>query len=85
MPSPGIVNSALGPYNPNAADVNFGDEGPKYGIFLDEATQKTLSIVDMQGTTITYNNLALGVWHPIAVRKLLQAGTTATRVFVRNT
>lgn len=40
----------------------------------------TLAVITDDGTTLTITGLAVGVFHPIAVRRVLSTGTTATSI-----
>lgn len=44
-------------------------------------TSGSVKIDTLNGNTVTLPNLAAGVWHPIAVKRIHATGTTATDIF----
>lgn len=59
-----------------------GVNTPARGLIL--ATVGAVSIHDIEGTTITFasGELAVGIWHPMWIRRILDTGTTATSIKV---
>lgn len=45
-------------------------------------TSGHLTFRDREGETITLNNLAAGVFHPLAPKRIMSTGTTATDIVI---
>ena len=60
----------------DSADLGFIPRGVYVGV------SGHLAIHDIEGDAITFQNLAAGVVHPIAPKRILSTGTTATGIVI---
>jgi len=64
-------------FTPTKSDTTDDPQGPFDGIFLDDATQLVVKFRDLGDVDVTLSNLAPGVVHRIAVKRIWNSVTTS--------